>query len=76
MVMMSDSEENLQILINRAKQFFDFANVKLNPNKCEVMTINPERNDKGIVINDVEKEYITGNSFIKYLGVPLGSRKL
>jgi hypothetical protein len=34
---MSDSEEKLQVLVNRAKQFFDFANIKLNPNKYEVM---------------------------------------
>jgi hypothetical protein len=67
MVLMSDSEEKLQILINKAKQFFDFANVKLKKNKCEVMLVNPRRSDKGIIINEVRKEYIANDNFIKYL---------
>jgi hypothetical protein len=76
MILMSDSEEKLQILINRAKQFFDFENIKLNPNKCEVMSVNPNKNDVGIVISGVRKDYISDDSFIKYLRIPLGSRRL
>jgi hypothetical protein len=76
MILMSDTEDNLQVLINKAKQFFDFANIKLNPNKCEVMTVNPNKNDIGIVISGVRKDYISDNGFIKYLGIPLWSKRV
>jgi hypothetical protein len=36
-VLVSNSGEYFQNLINRAKSFFDFTNIRLNPNKCEVM---------------------------------------
>jgi hypothetical protein len=76
MILMSDSQAKLQILINKAKQFFDFANIKLNPSKCEVMSVNPNKNDVGIVISGVRKDYISDDNFIKYLGIQLGSRRL
>jgi hypothetical protein len=56
MILVSNSEQNLQTLINRMKNFFDFANIKLNPNKCEIMVINPHKGNKNIIINDVMKE--------------------
>jgi hypothetical protein len=62
--------------VNRAKQFFDFANIKLNPNKFEVMSVNPDKNDVGIVISGVRKDYIADEGFIKYLGIQLGSRRI
>jgi hypothetical protein len=40
------------------------------------MSVNPNRNDEGIVISGVRKEYISDNGFIKYLGIPLGSRRI
>jgi hypothetical protein len=55
MILVSDSEDNPQTFINRVKSFFDFANIRLNPNKCEVLIINPRRNDKNIIVNGVEK---------------------
>jgi hypothetical protein len=60
----------------KAKQFFDFANIKLNPNKCEVMTINPNKNEVGVVVSGVRKVYIYDNSFIKYSGIPLKSKRM
>jgi hypothetical protein len=48
----------------------------LNPAKCEVMAINGNKDDKGIVIDDVLKEYMGKEEYIMYLGVPLGSRKI
>jgi hypothetical protein len=75
MVLVPDWEENFSKLINKAKQFLDFGLCKLNHNKYEVASINPSRNDNGIVINGARKEYITSNNFIKYLGIPLGSRR-
>jgi hypothetical protein len=75
MILVSYSEENFQILINTVKSFFDFANIKLNMNKCEVFKINESRNDIKINIDGVEKEYIS-KSFVKYLGVPMGSKKI
>jgi hypothetical protein len=75
MLLVANSAENLQILINRAKSFFDFANIKLNPAKCEVFRVNQRSKDQNIIIEGVEKEYVT-DRFVKYLGIPLGSRKL
>jgi hypothetical protein len=75
MLLVANSAEKLQILINRAKSFFDFANIKLNPAKCEVFRVNERSKDQNIIIEGVEKQYVT-DSFVKYLGIPLGSRKL
>jgi hypothetical protein len=76
MIIVANSEESLQTQINRAKKNFDFANIKLNPAKCEVLSINGGKEDQGISIDGVRKDYIGKNDFIKYLGVPLGSRKI
>jgi hypothetical protein len=38
------------------KSFFDFANIRLNRNKCEVMAINPKEEEEKIEINGVRKE--------------------
>jgi hypothetical protein len=76
MILVANSEESLQLQLNRTKNFFDFANIKLNPNKCQVMSINSSKFEKGIKINEVIKEYIAKDSCIKYLGIPLGSRKI
>jgi hypothetical protein len=46
MILVSDSEDNLQTLTNRAKSFFDFANIKLNPGKCEVLRVNTKDGTK------------------------------
>jgi hypothetical protein len=76
MIIFADSEENLQKQINRAKKFFDFANIKLNPAKCEIMAINGSNNDEGIDIDGTLKSYMVKEDFIKYLGVLLGSRRI
>jgi hypothetical protein len=75
MLLVASSAENHQILINRAKSFFDFAKIKLNPSKCEMVWINGKRTHENIVIDGVEKNYVTEN-FVKYLVIPLGSRKI
>jgi hypothetical protein len=67
MILISNSEQNLQTLINCAKNFFDFANIKLNPNKCEAMAIKTSRDDRNIVINEGMKKYVANNKFMKYL---------
>jgi hypothetical protein len=76
MILISNSKENLQILISRAKSTIDFADIIFNPNKGEVMAINQIRNEEKFKISNVTKEYIASNNFIKYLGVPIGSRKI
>jgi hypothetical protein len=73
MILVANTEMNLQRQINRAKKFFDFANIKVNLSKCEVLSINASKTDQGIIIDEVQKEYIEENEFIKDLGVPLGS---
>jgi hypothetical protein len=75
MLLVANSAENLQILINRAKSFFDFVNIKLNPMKCEVFWVNGKSKDQNIIIEGVKKQFVT-DSFVKYLEIPLGSRKL
>jgi hypothetical protein len=55
MSLVSDSEQNIQILINRAKFCVNFANIRLNTEKHEVMIVNLKNDDRGIVINDVSK---------------------
>jgi hypothetical protein len=57
MILISDSKDKLQKLIVKAQNFFDFANIKLNPNKYEVMAVNPNRNTKNLVIGGVRNEY-------------------
>jgi hypothetical protein len=75
MILVSDPEQNLQTFINRANNSFDFADIKLNSNKCEVMVINPYKDDKNLIITDVIKKYVASNKFVKYLGVPMGSKR-
>jgi hypothetical protein len=48
MIIISSSEEGLQRQINRAEKFFNFANIRHNPNKCEVISIKPSRKNRGI----------------------------
>jgi hypothetical protein len=76
MIIFANSDESLQKQVNREKKFFDFANVKLNPAKCEVMSLNGSIDDEGIYIDGVLKNYIGREEYIKYLGVPLRSRKI
>jgi hypothetical protein len=76
MIIFANSEESLQKQVNRAKKFFDFANVKLNPLKCEVMAINGRNADRGIDIDGVLKDYKGKEEYIKYLGVPLESKRI
>jgi hypothetical protein len=40
------------------------------------MMINLDKGDKNIIINDIMKEYVASNKFIKYLGVPIGSKRI
>jgi hypothetical protein len=76
MIVFANSEKSLQKQINKAKKFFDFANIKLNPAKCEVLAINGDKEDESIIIDGVLKQYMGREEYIKYLGVPLGSRKI
>jgi hypothetical protein len=70
-ILAANNEENLQNLINYVNNFFDFANIKLNPGKSEIMKINGEKDDAGIIIDGVKKEYLADNSFLKYLSIPM-----
>jgi hypothetical protein len=76
MIVFSNSEQGLQKQINRGKKFFDFANIRLNPAKCEILAINGKKKDGGIYIDGVLKSYMGKEDFIKYLGVSLGSRRI
>jgi hypothetical protein len=48
----------------------------LNPSKCEALAINGNKEDEGIYIDGVLKQYMGREEYIKSLGVPLGSRKI
>jgi hypothetical protein len=72
-ILIANSHENLQIQINSAVQFFQFANVKLNPKKCETFKIDGKNEENKIIIAGEEKEYIANDICLRYLGVSLGS---
>jgi hypothetical protein len=76
MILVASTEDGLQRQINRAKNFYYFVNIKLKPAKCEVLSVNGDKYDHGIVIDDVQKKYIGKDDSIKYLGVPFRSRKV
>jgi hypothetical protein len=76
MILIKKSEQNLQTLINRSRIFFDFIKVKFSLNKCEVMAINPYKGKKNIIINNVMKEYVASNKFVKYPGVLIEFKKI
>jgi hypothetical protein len=58
------------------RKFLWFANIKLNPSKCEVFKVTPAKDKSpSIVIANTEKEYLPKASFIKYLGVPLAGKR-
>jgi hypothetical protein len=40
------------------------------------MSIKPSKKDRGIMISNVLKQYTMNREFVKYLGIPLGSRKI
>jgi hypothetical protein len=50
-------------------------NIKLNPKKCEIFRTNSKTNQI-IKIAGVEKEHVSDFEYTKYLGVPLGSKRI
>jgi hypothetical protein len=74
-VLMDSSRKRLQGQIDACDHFFNFANIKLNPNKCEAFKVSPKRKlNHNMKIGGEEIEFAPVGSYIKYLDVPLGSR--
>jgi hypothetical protein len=76
LVLVSSTREGFQKLINASQQFFEIASIKLNPKKCEVIKINGSPNDEQIKIDATEVQYTKKADYIKYLGVPLGGKRI
>jgi hypothetical protein len=77
-LLFSTSKEGLLYMIDCLYQFLNMAKVNLNPHKCELF------GTKKISINladplnrssSIEMQYNDLNKTIKYLGIPLGSKK-
>jgi hypothetical protein len=75
-ILISNSAEGLQSLINDADKIFTFLNIKLNPNKCETFKINNKKKEDLITIGGERKEFIQAADFIKYLVIPSGSERI
>jgi hypothetical protein len=73
--LISNSAEGLQKLIDDSDTFFKFVNIKLNPKKCEIFRTNSKTNQV-IKIAGEEKQYVSELEYVKYLGVPLGSKRI
>jgi hypothetical protein len=76
MVLVSETPDGLQFLIDATKRFLDFADIKLNTKKCEVLKYEPKRTKVKFKFNDDEIEPANENQYVKYLGVPLGSKRV
>jgi hypothetical protein len=75
-VLVDETAKGLQKQINLCEKIFNFANIKLNPGKCEVFKVSHDKEiQPNIFIANVEKLYIPNAEVIKYLGVPLGSKR-
>jgi hypothetical protein len=76
-VLIANSKENLQNQINSAEKNFNFAFVKLNPKKCEILKIDKHTDiEDKIIIAREPKEYLGDDMYLKYLGIPLGSKRV
>jgi hypothetical protein len=58
MILISNSAEGLQSLINDADKFFTFLNIKLTPKKCETFKINTKKKEEVTTIGGERKEFI------------------
>jgi hypothetical protein len=82
LLLFSDTKEHLNELIEELIQFMKYAHINFNPRKCRILIHNAEKlgiapvvlpNAKG-ELEEVEECGIKGT--VKYLGVPLSTRKL
>jgi hypothetical protein len=74
-LLIANSAEGLQKLIDDADTFFKFVSIKLNIKKCEIFRTNSKTNQI-IKIAVENKEYFSELEYVKYLGVPLGSKRI
>jgi hypothetical protein len=74
-LLIANSAEGLQQLIDDADTFFRFVHIKLNPNKCEIFRTN-SKTYQIIRIAGENKEYVSKLEYVEYLGVPLGSKRI
>jgi hypothetical protein len=74
-LLIANSAEGLKKLIDDADRFFQLLNIKLNPKKREIFRANSKTNEVITIANE-EKKYISDLECVKYLGVPLGSKRL
>jgi hypothetical protein len=74
-LLIANSAEDLEKLIDDVDIFFKFVNYKLNPKKCEIFRTNSKTNQI-IKIAGENKEYVSELEYVKYQGVPLGSKRI
>jgi hypothetical protein len=75
-ILISKSIKGLQSLVDDVDIFFTFLNIKLKSKKCKTFKIRSKKNEEIITIGGERKEFIQDIDFIKYLGVPLSSKRI
>jgi hypothetical protein len=82
LLIFSDNRQNLNILIDAVCDFMSFARISFNPEKCRIIVYNPSKELLSPVFLPNEERLLKEvqvcnvDDTVKYLGVPLGMRKL
>jgi hypothetical protein len=82
LLLFADSRDGLNHLIDITCDFMSFAHINFNPDKCRIMQFNPSSSiDVDFLLPDDQNNLIpvkacNANEIVKYLGVPLSTRRL
>jgi hypothetical protein len=77
-----NSRENMSVLADGMTTYMKYAQISLNPDKCRILVYNPEEkipidfilpDENG---NQKAIETVDADEIFKYLGVPIGIRKI
>jgi hypothetical protein len=74
-ILIANSVDELQKLINDTETFYKFVNIKLNPKKCG-FSIYGCNSKKKITISGEKKDYVLNLYFVQYLEIPMGSMRI
>jgi hypothetical protein len=74
-ILIANLSEGLQKLIRGPEQFYTFSNIKFNLKKCEIFKLN-DPDDHEIIIAETGVPFASDLSYIKYLGVPIGFKRI
>ncbi|GMO20760.1 MAG: hypothetical protein Ta2E_11940 [Mycoplasmoidaceae bacterium] len=78
----SKGNNEMKVLMKAVEDFMNYASIAFNPDKCKILVNNPSKElMESISLKDEEGQYqevkvLEIQEAVKYLGVPLGTRKL